>query len=56
MALPFGDKRDKIIDNLIDLRKLYPKFVVNGEKQLSLMKGNWGGMEQHQYSVLLGLY
>ena len=41
--LPFGDKRDKIVENLIALRKRYPKFVVNGEKQLSLMKGNWGG-------------
>lgn len=41
--LPFGDKRDKVVDNLVDLRKRYPKFVVNGEKQLSLMRGNWGG-------------
>jgi Fe-coproporphyrin III synthase len=41
--LPFGDKRDKVVDNLVDLRKRFPKFVVNGEKQLSLMKGNWGG-------------
>lgn len=41
--LPFGDKRDKVVDNLIDLRKRFPKFVVNGEKQLSLMRGNWGG-------------
>ena len=41
--LPFGDKRDKVVDNLVDLRKRFPKFVVNGEKQLSLMRGNWGG-------------
>jgi Fe-coproporphyrin III synthase len=41
--LRFGDKRDKVVDNLIDLRKRFPKFVVNGEKQLSLMRGNWGG-------------
>jgi MoaA/NifB/PqqE/SkfB family radical SAM enzyme len=41
--LPFGDERDRVVDNLIALRKRYPKFVVNGEKQLLLMKGNWGG-------------
>ena len=42
--LPFGDIRDEVVDNLIDLRKRFPKFVVNGEKQLSLMRGNWGGI------------
>jgi hypothetical protein len=41
--LPFGDKRDKVIDNLVGLKKRFPKFVVNGKKQLSLMTGNWGG-------------
>lgn len=41
--MPFGDKRDKVVDILIDLKKRFPKFVVNGEKQLSLMRGNWGG-------------
>ena len=42
--MPFGDKRTKVVDNLISLRKKYPHFVINGEKQLSLMKGNWGGI------------
>jgi MoaA/NifB/PqqE/SkfB family radical SAM enzyme len=42
--MPFGDKRTKVVENLIDLRKKYPHFVINGEKQLSLMKGNWGGI------------
>jgi MoaA/NifB/PqqE/SkfB family radical SAM enzyme len=41
---PFGDKRTKVVDRLISLRKKYPHFVINGEKQLSLMKGNWGGI------------
>ncbi len=41
--LPFGDKRDKVVDNLVGLRKRFPKIVVNGEKQLSVMRGNWGG-------------
>jgi hypothetical protein len=42
--MPFGDKRTKVVDRLISLRKKYPHFVINGEKQLSLMKGNWGGI------------
>ena len=42
--MPFGNKRTKVVDNLISLRKKYPDFVINGEKQLSLMKGNWGGI------------
>ncbi len=42
--MPFGDERSKVVDNLISLRKKYPHFVINGEKQLSLMKGNWGGI------------
>jgi Fe-coproporphyrin III synthase len=41
--LPFGDIRNQVVDKLIELRKSYPSFVINGEKQLSLMKGNWGG-------------
>lgn len=41
--LPFGDKRNRVVDDLVELRKRYPKFVVNGERQLSLMRGNWGG-------------
>jgi Fe-coproporphyrin III synthase len=42
--MPFGDKRTQVVDSLISLRKKYPHFVINGEKQLSLMKGNWGGI------------
>jgi hypothetical protein len=42
--MPFGENRNKVVDNLISLRKKYPHFVINGEKQLSLMKGNWGGI------------
>ena len=42
--IPYGDKRNQIVDNLIYLKKRYPDFVINGEKQLSLMKGNWGGV------------
>ena len=40
----FGDKRNNVIGRLIALKKKYPNFEVNGIKQLSLMKGNWGGI------------
>ena len=33
-----------MVDKLIALKEKYPDFVVNGVKQLSLMKGNWGGV------------
>jgi MoaA/NifB/PqqE/SkfB family radical SAM enzyme len=42
--LPFGDERTQVVDKLIEMRKKYPDFVINGEKQLTLMKGNWGGV------------
>ena len=42
--MPFGEKRNEVVDKLIRLRKNHPNFVINGEKQLSLMKGNWGGV------------
>ena len=41
--IEFGELRNKIVDDLIELRRKYPKYIVNPEKQLSLMKGNWGG-------------
>ena len=49
--MPFGNKRSKVVDNLISLRKKYPDFVINGEKQLSLMKGNWGGIGTYSTTV-----
>ena len=42
--MPFGEKRNEVVDKLVRLRKKYPNFIINGEKQLSLMKGNWGGI------------
>ena len=41
--IEFGKLRNDLSDRLIDLRRKYPDFVINSEKQLSLMKGNWGG-------------
>jgi sulfatase maturation enzyme AslB (radical SAM superfamily) len=42
--IPFGERRSEMVDIIIELRRKYPDFVINGEKQLSLMKGNWGGV------------
>jgi Fe-coproporphyrin III synthase len=42
--MPFGEKRNEVVDRLIALKERYPCFVVNGVSQLSLMKGNWGGI------------
>jgi Fe-coproporphyrin III synthase len=43
--LPYGETRNGVIDNIIKLRKKYPNFIMNTEKQLELMKGNWGGIK-----------
>jgi len=41
--LPFGLERSRIVDKLIELKSKYPDFVINSQKQLELMRGNWGG-------------
>ena len=43
--LPFGDIRNKIVEEIITLKKAYPDYIANTEKQISLMKGNWGGID-----------
>ena len=42
--MPFGEERNNVVEKLIALKNKYPNFVVNGINQLSLMKGNWGGI------------
>jgi Fe-coproporphyrin III synthase len=42
--LPFGSLRGDIVDKLIELKGRHPDFIINSQKQLSLMKGNWGGI------------
>ena len=43
--LPFGDTRNKIVDDILSLKKSYPDYIANTEKQILLMKGNWGGIK-----------
>ena len=42
--LPFGKIRNNVVDDIISLKKSYPDYVANSENQISLMKGNWGGI------------
>jgi sulfatase maturation enzyme AslB (radical SAM superfamily) len=44
LMLPFGELRNSVVDNLINLHEKYPEFVINFKQQLLLMKGNWGGI------------
>ncbi len=42
--LSFGKERDQVIDDIISMKKQYSDdYVINPEKQLQLMKHNWGG-------------
>lgn len=42
--MPFGDKRTKVIDEIISLKKNELKdYIINPISQLELMKKNWGG-------------
>jgi organic radical activating enzyme len=43
--LTFGDTRNKVVDDIISMKRAYPDYIVNTEKQISLMKGNWGGID-----------
>jgi MoaA/NifB/PqqE/SkfB family radical SAM enzyme len=44
LMLPYGEKRNDVVDKLIALKKKYPDYVVNPVRQITLMKGNWGGV------------
>jgi MoaA/NifB/PqqE/SkfB family radical SAM enzyme len=44
LMLAFGELRTNVVDKLIEMKKKYPDFIINPVKQLSLMKGNWGGI------------
>ena len=43
LTFPFGEERNRVVDKIIELKKKYPDYVINSVKQISLMKGNWGG-------------
>ena len=41
--IPYGNKKNKILDQIIVLRRKYPNYVINEEKQLNLLRAPWGG-------------
>jgi Fe-coproporphyrin III synthase len=44
--LPFGEKRSKVIDEIISLQENgYKDYIINPKKQLEIMKHSWGGKE-----------
>jgi hypothetical protein len=49
--LPFGEIRNDFVDDLISLKRKYPGYVINSEKQLSLMKGELGRCRDNTRSM-----
>jgi len=44
--LPFGEKRSKVIDDIITMQENgYKDYIINPKSQLEIMKKNWGGKE-----------
>lgn len=42
--LPFGDERNKVIDEILDMKSNGLKdYIINPKDQLQVMKRNWGG-------------
>jgi MoaA/NifB/PqqE/SkfB family radical SAM enzyme len=44
LMLPFGEVRNQVVDKIIAMKKKYTDYIVNPISQMSLMKGNWGGI------------
>ena len=41
--IPYGDKKNAILDDILHLKKKYPEYVINEENQINLMRKPWGG-------------
>jgi MoaA/NifB/PqqE/SkfB family radical SAM enzyme len=44
LMLPFGEMRNQVVDKIIAMKEKYPDYIINSPKQISLMRGNWGGV------------
>jgi MoaA/NifB/PqqE/SkfB family radical SAM enzyme len=44
LMLPFGEVRNQVVDKIIAMKEKYPDYIINSPKQISLMRGNWGGV------------
>ena len=43
--LPFGEKRTKLVDEIIAMKQEYVDYIINPNSQLELMKKSWGGKD-----------
>ena len=43
--LPFGEKRTKLVDEIIEMKQEYGDYIINPNSQLELMKKSWGGKD-----------
>ena len=43
--LPFGEKRTKLVDEIIAMKQEYGDYIINPNSQLELMKKSWGGKD-----------
>ncbi len=41
--LPFGEERTRVIDEIKQMKKKYPDYIINPDGQLDVMKRSWGG-------------
>ena len=42
--LPFGEKRSKVVDDIITMQENgYKDYIINPKSQLEIMKKSWGG-------------
>ena len=49
--LEFGEKRNDIVNNLVDLRRKYPEFVINSEKRAITNEGQLGRYRDNTCSM-----
>lgn len=41
--IPYGKKKDEVLDRIISLKEKYSEYIVNEIKQLNLLRSPWGG-------------
>ena len=44
--IPYGEQKNKVIDNILSLKMKYPHYVINEEKQINLLRKPWGGNKE----------
>ncbi len=44
--IPYGNKKNKIINQIISLKEKFPNYIIHETKQLELLRAPWGGDEK----------